>query len=481
LEASIKHERLGSTGVRSCGAPAGRPVECGAPGEDEPMKTGILARVFGYAFIALAAFVFGAGSARAQVSPSEIANPKLKATEQAYLTQLQSLHHAIGETNFPLPFILTRYVGRDPDRQASLDTRGLEFVYFQNRLLLKTSGFYTAAFNSDELTSNERASRTLQEVIVPILRVMVQVIPADVECDGIGFEIAYHVRATHKNSDFEGREILAIVLDRAEAFALAAEPGNVERQTILNRSVIYLDGKPFGLALGRKDALGLETLGRSAFGETMEAKALPVSAGKLRPPEPNPQTAPAILPGPSRVAPATRNTADSVKPTAALPDPKMPATAGDVERLQAQFQTQLDTLLKATGDKLAFVEYAPPTFAVYHKQLVLQFTLRNPLSFDKNSSSIYKRAARSFDLYLAPQLKVLLAKLPPDLPVDALDFSLLNRLDNETNASEAVEFVCPLNASRSFTDDEITSQDLINQSIVLVNGVRINLDLERVE
>jgi hypothetical protein len=437
--------------------------------------------VFAYALIVFAALLVGAGSARAQVSPGEIANPKLKATEQTYLTQLQSLHHAIGETKFPFPFILTRYVGRDPDRQASLDTRGLEFVYFQNRLLLKTSGFYTAAFNSDELTSNERASRTLQEVVVPILRVMVQVIPADVECDGIGFEIAYHVRATRKNSDFEGREILAIVLDRAEAFALAAEPGNAERQTILDRSVIYLDGKPLGLALGRKDALSLETLGRSASGETMAARALPVSADKLRLPEANPQMAPTTSPGPSRVAPVMRNTADAAKPTAAVPDPKMPATTGDVERFQAQFQPQLDTLLKATGDKLAFVEYAPPTFAVYHKQLVLQFTLRNPLSFEKNSTSIYRRAARSFDLYLAPQLKVLLAKLPPDLPVEALDFSLLNRLDNETNASEAVEFVCPLGASRSFAEDEITSQDLINQSIVLVNGVRINLDLERVE
>jgi hypothetical protein len=34
---------------------------------------------------------------------------------------------------------------------------------------------------------------------------------------------------------------------------------------------------------------------------------------------------------------------------------------------------------------------------------------------------------------------------------------------------------------RSFVDDEITSQDLINQSIVLVNGVRIALNLQLVE
>jgi hypothetical protein len=54
-------------------------------------------------------------------------------------------------------------------------------------------------------------------------------------------------------------------------------------------------------------------------------------------------------------------------------------------------------------------------------------------------------------------------------------------MGNEKDSSEAVEFVCPFSAVRSFVDDEITSQDLINQSHVLVNGVRIHLDLEIVE
>ena len=94
---------------------------------------------FAYALLDFAIVLLVASSALAQVGPAEIANPKLKVAEQEYLPQLQSLQHAIGETQFPLPFILTRYVGVDPARQASLDTRGLEFVYFQNRVVLKTS------------------------------------------------------------------------------------------------------------------------------------------------------------------------------------------------------------------------------------------------------------------------------------------------------------------------------------------------------
>jgi hypothetical protein len=437
---------------------------------------------FAYALLDFAIVLLVASSALAQVGPAEIANPKLKAAEQEYLPQLQSLQHAIGETQFPLPFILTRYVGVDPARQASLDTRGLEFVYFQNRMVLKTSGFYTAAFNSEQLTENERASRTFQDVIVPILRLIAHKIPPDVGCDGVGFEIAYHVRAPRKNSDFEGREILAVVLDRADAFAFVNESGNEQRQVILNRSGIYLDGNPFELALGQRDALNLEALGKPSSGEAGTTTSLAsAAAATARLSMANPRLAPTASSSPAHAAPAEKGATGIVSPAAPAVDPKTAAPPADAERLQAQFQSQLDGLLKEDGAKFHLVDYAPPSFAVYHKQLVLQLTLRNPLAFEKSTSSIYRRAAQSFDLFLAPQLKALVPKLPADLQIDALDFSILNRLGNEKDSSEAVEFICPLRSIRSFVEDEIASQDLIDQSVVLVNGVRIHLDLELVE
>jgi hypothetical protein len=427
---------------------------------------------FAHALLAIAIGLLAASSGFAQVSPTEIANPKLRSAEEAYLPQLQSLQHAIGKAQFPLPFVLTRYVGVDPARQASLDTRGLEFVYFQDRMLLKTSGFYTAAFNSDQLTQNERASRTFQEVIVPILGLMAEQIPPDVTCDGIGFEIAYHIRAPRKNSDFEGREILAVVLDRADAFAFLSESGKEQRQAILNRSGIYLDAKPFGLALGQKDPLNLDTLGKSGPAEA-ESATSPVSASAsgTRLPIGGPRFTPTAPSSPSHAA-----TAVDLK--VAAPPAHSPA---DLERLQAQFQAQLETLLKEDGARFHLVDYAPPSFALYHKQLVLQLTLRNPLPFEKSTSSIYKRAAQSFDLFLGPELKALVPKLPVDRQVDALDFSILNRLDNEKVSSEAVEFIFPLKSIHSFVEDEIASQELIDQSLVLVNSVRINLHLELVE
>ncbi len=439
-------------------------------------------RIFACAVLNFAITLLTVGSAFAQVSPAEIANPKLKSAEQEYLPQLRSLQKAIGETKFPLPFILTRYVGVDPSRQTSLDTRGIEFVHFQNRMLLKTSGFYTVAFDSEQLTENERANRTFQEVIVPILRLIAREIPPDVECDGIGFEIAYHVRAPRKNSDFEGREILVVVLDRADAAAFLAEPGNEQRQAILDRSEIYLDGKLFGLALGQRDALNLEAIGKTGAGDAKAtASATPGALANAWLSITNPRPTPAAPSSSSRAEPREKGATGIVSPPARPSDPKTAPSPADAERLQAQFQPQLDALLKEHGAEFHLVDYAPPSFVVDHKQLVLQLTLRNSLAFEKDSSSIYRRAAQSFDLFLAPQLKALLPKLPADVRIGALDFSILNRLGNEKDSSEAVEFICPLGSIRSFVEDEITSQDLIDQSLVLVNGVRIKLNLERVE
>jgi len=81
--------------------------------------------------------------------------------------RLIALNRAIVSTKFPLHFVLSRYAGLDPEKQAEADTRGLEFVPFDNRMVLKVTGNYNAADNADRLTPNQRASRALQEVIVP--------------------------------------------------------------------------------------------------------------------------------------------------------------------------------------------------------------------------------------------------------------------------------------------------------------------------
>jgi len=447
-----------------------------------------------------ATFILAAAStARAQVSPAEILNPQLKAAETAYLRQLMSYNQVIQKIHFPFPFYLTRFVNLDPQKQAPTDTRGLEFVKFHDRTLLKITGVYGAAFSSARMTQNERAGKVFQDVIAPILELLPQQIPADVACDAIGFEIGYHVQTRTKNYDFEGKENLVVVLDKEDAFGYFETRGDSDRQEILNRSDIYLDGKEFGLALGEKDAISVEALDRSAKHGSNPINQLPAATAKPDSVARTPR-ADGILARMDRDSPAhKRDPNDNVtaeaqalapaRGTSAVPAqpvanaaPAAQATQADADRLQAKYQAQLDALAKEGAAQFHLVDYAPPSLVIFRGKVFVQLTMRNPTEFAKETTSIYKRAARSFDLFVAPQLKPLVDKIPADPEIAGLDITALNQLaSNPKPTSEAIEFICPLKPLRQFTDAEITNQDLINQSTVLVNGVRIALDLQRVE
>src|SRR5712692_8353251 len=436
------------------------------------------------ALLGMAILLTGARVA-AQVSPAEIRKPELRQLQTTYLPQLKELHQIVSSRSFPFPFVLSRYVGLDPQQLPGTDTRGVEFVRFHERVVLKTSGNYNAAYNADLLTQNQRASRAFREVMLAILQQVTQIIPPDVNCDAVGFEISYHVRRQTRGSDYEGKEILVVVLDRADAFGFHHTASVGEQQDILNRSEIYLNGQEFGLALGERDPLNVEVLAKPASGRPVPATAPAARSG----------TRTQVSGVTENVSPALRRLgapagATESRPTppsgTSGPDPPRSsapaATPADADRLQAKYQSQLEALAKAGVAGLSFLDYAPPSLVIFRNQAVLQLTLRNPLRLEKDTSSIYKRAAQSFDLFLAPQLKALLEKIPADEEIQGLDITLLNQLAAKPNpTSEAVEFICPLKSLHQFVGAEITNQELINQSVVLVNGVRIALNLQLVE
>jgi hypothetical protein len=160
----------------------------------------------------------------------------------------------------------------------------------------------------------------------------------------------------------------------------------------------------------------------------------------------------------------------------------MPSTTEDAERLQSQFHAQLDNLASIGKRDLHFVDYAPPSFGLYQDKIVLQLTLRNPLKFSQDSTSIYKRAAQGFDLFLARELKEILDTAPADATLHGYDITVLNELGPDAqSSSEAVEYISSRNALRRFVSAEITGQQLIDESVVLVNGVRIALNLQSAE
>ncbi len=425
-----------------------------------------------------------------QVSPAEILNLQLRAAEQTYFRQLEALNRAIRSTKFPFTFLLSRYVGLDPQHQVEGDTRGLEFVKFHERVVLKITGNYNAAYNADLLTQNQRASHAFNEVIAPILQLVPEEIPAQLACDAVGFEISYHVRRRNRSYDYEGKEILVVVLNKADAFSYFKLSNDSDRQDVLNRSEIFLNGENFGLALAERDSLNVEALERSVLHKPQHASdSDPASTAdtdrrlsrinedlRLGLPRPDAQT--------STTRPASPSISPRPGPDRAEAQAAPGAAPGsaDAERLEAKYKAQIDVLAREGLAKFHFVDYAPPSFAIFRNHVVLQLTLRNPQRFEKESTSIYKRAAQSFDLFLAPLLKAILEKVPDGEEFDTLDITILNELASSSKASsEATEFICPIRPLRQFTEAEITNQELVDQSVVLVNGVRIALNLQQVE
>ena len=438
-----------------------------------------------FAALGLAA-AFSAASASAQVSPAEILNPDLKVLEETYFPQLKTLNQLISKTKFPFPFYLSRYVGLDPTQQAEADSRGLEFVRFQDRVILKVTGNYNAAYDTNRMTQNERAANTFRTVVLPILALTTTTLPQDIACDGIGFEISYHARSRERSYDFEGKENLVLVLDRIDAWALSGAATDPVRQEILNRNKIYVSGTDFGLSLTERDPLNVQALPRSIPAKPDATSSARSSTLVARSPllnlnHPLPAVSPAVA-APADPAPANANPSSS-SPKDSDPPLSLPRSApADADRLNDKYQAQLTSLAKLGAAKFHFVDYAPPTFMVFRDQIALQMTLRNSLQFGPAKGSIYKRAAQSFDLFLAPQMKDLSDRISPNVEFQFLDFSVLNKLSpGPKGTSEAIEFICPRAAVKQFVNAEITNQQLLDQSIILVNGVRIALNLQLVE
>src|SRR6202158_2641099 len=289
--------------------------------------------------------VFSAPSASAQVSPAEILNPDLKVLEETYFPQLKALNQSVAKTRFPFPFYLSRYVGIDPAQQAETDSRGLEFVRFQDRVILKVTGNYNAAYDAARLTQNERAANTFRAVVLPILNLAVAALPPDLACDGIGFEISHHTRARDRSYDYEGKENVVVVLDRDGAWALSRASTDHERQEILNRSRIYVSGTEFGLSLKERDSLNVQALPRSIptkpdATSTARSSTLVARSPLLNLNHPLPAVFPAFG---APVAPAAANanpSPSSPKDSDPLPA-TLPQTAADADRLNDKYQSQL--------------------------------------------------------------------------------------------------------------------------------------------
>ncbi|HEY6943541.1 MAG TPA: hypothetical protein VI431_00270, partial [Candidatus Acidoferrum sp.] len=351
-------------------------------------------------------------------------------------------------------------------------------------------GNYNAAYDTLRMTQNERAAATFRSVILPTLQVATAALPENLPCDGIGFEISHHARTNNRSYDFEGKETLVVVFDRADAWAMSRAGSDAERQEILNRSRVFVSGVDYGLSLTERDPVNVQTLARSVPAKpdatsSARSSTLTSHSALLKPVVSAPTSQPSVPPAAASITEPIllANPPPISGPTELPPVVAHPLfTQAEADHLEEKYHSQLAALAKEGATKFHFVAYAPPTFVLFHDQIALQMTLKNSLQFGPAKGSIYKRAAQSFDLFLAPLLRDISERVSPDVDFQLYDFSVLNKLSpTAKETSEAIEFICPRKALKQFVNAEITNQQLLDQSIVLVNGVRIALNLQLVE
>jgi hypothetical protein len=150
-----------------------------------------------------------------------------------------------------------------------------------------------------------------------------------------------------------------------------------------------------------------------------------------------------------------------------------------MEKLQATYGPAVQRLSEDLKEQAHFVSYAPPAFIGFRDGAYLQVNINTELE-QAGDSSQYRIAALAFDTHISHLLRPV-AKYFPDSPqFEGIDFSTTVHQGAQA-AAESVEFVVPFSALACYEKYNCTGQELINRSVVLINGERVTLDLQRAE
>lgn len=400
--------------------------------------------------IAVAA-LFLIGSTTAQVlAPPEIVDPGMRALQEKHFSELKAGAVEITSHQYPYRFYLSRTLDVAEQKEQQIDQRSIRFSKFQDQTVLQVTGNYFAAYSDKLMDRRERVKRTYLDVIVPILRALAPRLTLEPSVTAYAIEISHHVRKDVLGVSVETVENLAIIVPRATAENAAAKGDVVDQITALRASSVYVDGS--GVALWPEEHAEV--------------------AGKLRrePPGFVAPNAPPVTPPTAAVPPVA---ATPVAVSAAERDLSQDA----LQRKQTSYQGLLDRMVKEQDASAHFVSYAPPALIAFRKALYLQLSVTTTLAGSEGGSQ-YRLAALAFDQHISHLIRPLLAYFKDDCDFDGILFSSTVKTPSVT---QSVEFFFTLAELRRYEQYDITGQQLINSSFVLINGERIGLDLQSAE
>ena len=415
-------------------------------------------------------FVTLAATARAQiVSPPEIRDLQMRELQQKHLLELKAVAERIKAHRFPYRFYFSRTMDLSETQQERSDQRSIWFERYRAQTVLEITGNYYASYSAELMKKEERARRTLEDVMVPMIEAAVPALDGEGKLQAFALEISHHVRKKVLGVSTENAENVTFILpkDAARRAVAAASPG--ERDAALRQGSLFVDGQA---------VTGWATANALAATESQpdhQATGRPTSSGTMASLT-NTSSGPAQVVTPA--VPMAAETFVSAAPAASGPTAE--TTPDTLRQQQSANQEILDRLVRELDKEAHFVSYAPPTFIAFRKGSYLQLSITTTLR-ENQVGSQYRAAALAFDEHIAHLIRPVLARFQQRIEFDGIDFSTSVRAAGAADAGSAVEFIFPLSWLRAYEQYDCTGQQLINQGFVLINGERVSLDLQSAE
>lgn len=399
------------------------------------------------------------------LSAYKIKDPQARAIQQQYAAQLRELSTEASALRFPYPFYFSEALDIDEARQKQLPTGSIRFETFHGQTVLAISGNYYASYSASVMSANLRARKTFQDVILPVLKVAVAHMDRTVPFEAYAFEIAHHVRTKVLKVDTEGPENLMLLISRQMAQKLVKTEDVEGQQSALLESEIFLNGQPFTLWLTGDEApaeVNENYLARHKSEETAPSSLAATQA------QPGTLVNAHLLP--------ESELAIQIRERAKVP-PDLSAVR--MEKLQTTYEGVLQKLSSDLSAQAHFVPYAPPAFIGFRDGAYLQLSMNTDLEQSAGSSQ-YKMAALAFDSHISHLIRPVSKYFHDNPQFEGVDFSTTVHQGTQPNPV-SVEFVVPFLALACYEKYDCTGQELINRSVVLINGERVTLDLQKAE
>jgi hypothetical protein len=412
-----------------------------------------------FACIMITAVSLGLSSAAQVLSVSSIKDPHAQILQKRYSTQLSELGAEAAALHFPYAFYFSNDLDIDESKQKQLPQGSIRFDRMHDQLVLAITGNYYISYSTRQLTPNQRARKTFEDVVLPLLKVAVAHIDKTAPFDAYAFEIAHHVHGKMLKVETEGPENLVVVVPRGMAERLAQGKDIETRQGVLLESEVYLNGEPLTLWLSGDEAptdVKDRYLARRKGEKAPDLEAAEYEPGSL--------VSPHLLPEVARM-PFGRTEHD--------------VSPARLEKLETQYADKERKLVSDLNALAHFVDYAPPAFIAFRDGAYLQLNLTTDLDQPAGPSQ-YRIAALAFDTHVVHLLRPVSRYFHDSAQFEGIDFSTTVH-QSSPPTSESVEFVVPMSALQCYEKYDCTGQELINRSLVLINGERVALDLQKAE